>query len=276
MATAKSRWRSACLFLTLALASISSVSCSGYAVTSKGAGAEEQGAVHNRELVLAVQQGNLVQVRRLLEQGANPNTVNERGCTLLQLMTTRDPIPMLELLYEFKVDLNLAGCDSQWGPLESSVHSAADGDKDAQSMVTWLLQHGARVNNTTVSSGELLAQAFSHHSTTVLEQLLAAGADPNRAGSDGDIPLIIAISFGDAPTELLLSHGANPNIYDDRGWSPLLEAVELNDARKVKLLLQHGADVNHGDRDGWTAYDQALLQGCPEIIAELEKAGATQ
>jgi ankyrin repeat protein len=109
----------------------------------------------------------------------------------------------------------------------------------------------------------------------VLEQLLAAGADPNVAGPDGYTPLLNAISYGDAPTGLLLSHGASPNIYNRKGWSPLLKAVESNDAGKVKLLLEHGADVHHGDRDGWTAYDQALLNGCPEIIAELEKAGAT-
>lgn len=182
---------------------------------------------------------------------------------------------MMELLYDFKADLNRAG--GTWpAPLGAALYSALNGDQSGHEMVTWLLRHGSHVNIPPRVIDTPLNEAVTSNSVVMVNELLAAGADPDLAGHAGRTPVLNSVFSNGPLVDLLLSHGANPNIYDDRGWSPLLEAVPRNDTRKVKLLLAHGADVNHGDRDGWTAYDQALLQGCPEIVAALEKAGATQ
>jgi ankyrin repeat protein len=219
-------------------------------------------------LINAVRDKNLTLVRELLSQGRNANTTDDQGYAILTLAVFMDSPPIMEVLFEFNADPNLAE-ESAPTPLEVAVMRRND------KAITLLLQHGARVD-ITPTIGPLLSQAISFESLRTVEQLLISGADPNAQNKTGATPLSYAVSHDKKFVLLLLAHGANPNIYDQAGWSPLLIAVKSNDVEKVRLLIEHGADVNHGDRDGWTAYDQALLQGCPAIVAELEKVGATQ
>ena len=46
--------------------------------------------------------------------------------------------------------------------------------------------------------------------------------------------------------ELLLAHGANPNTLNDRGQSPLAGAVFKNESDVVETLLAGGADPDLG------------------------------
>jgi ankyrin repeat protein len=247
-------------------------SCLSCAIpTTAGHGLEqEKPAIGGTDpaLINAVRNKDPSLVRNLLLQGRNVNTMDERGSTLLTLAVLTDSPPIMELLFEFKADPNLAK-ENAPTPLEVAVIKQND------KAFTLLLQHGARVDITPWMR-PLLSQAIAYDSLGMVEQLLTAGANPNVQDKSGVTPLSDAMSHDKKFVQMLLTHGANPNIYDELGEGPLLDAIKLNDAEKVRLLIEHGADVNHGDRDGWTAYDQALLLGCPEILSELEKAGATQ
>lgn len=46
--------------------------------------------------------------------------------------------------------------------------------------------------------------------------------------------------------ELLLAHGANPNTFNDRGQSPLAGAVFKNETAVVEALLNGAADPDLG------------------------------
>jgi ankyrin repeat protein len=80
-------------------------------------------------------------------------------------------------------------------------------------------------------------------SPAVVERLLAAGADPDRANAAGDTPLLWAAQQGDLPTaELLLDHGADVDHATDAGHTPLLRAVYGGHEDLVARLLAAGAD----------------------------------
>jgi len=119
--------------------------------------------------------------------------------------------------------------------------------------------------------GAPLQRAAAAGDMEEVQRLIDGGADPNRAGSDGETPLIAALRT-DRPqaTAALLAAGAEPSHdaidvavrYERRdgliamieaggdpdtrnSWSTksLLEiATEQSDAGLVKLLLEHGAD----------------------------------
>ncbi len=119
--------------------------------------------------------------------------------------------------------------------------------------------------------GAPLQRAAEAGEVEEIQRLIDRGADPNRAGPDGETPLIAALRTGQQPvTETLLRVGAEPSQdaidvavrYERREglialieagadpdtrntWSTksLLEiAAEQGDADLAKLLLVHGAD----------------------------------
>ena len=65
--------------------------------------------------------------------------------------------------------------------------------------------------------------------------------------------------------ELLIAHGADPNARDDFGQTPLHAAAFEGELRAVKLLLQAGADPSIQDMSSETPLDQAVARGHTEI-----------
>jgi ankyrin repeat protein len=79
--------------------------------------------------------------------------------------------------------------------------------------------------------------------TAVVEQLLAAGADPDLANAAGDTPLLWAAQQGDVATvDALLAGGAAIDQATDAGHTPLLRAVYGGHDDVVARLLDAGAD----------------------------------
>jgi ankyrin repeat protein len=74
--------------------------------------------------------------------------------------------------------------------------------------------------------------------------LVAAGANVNDAGPDGNSVLVIAAHSGQGKVaELLLDKDANPNA-SGAGYTALHAAVLTGDTELVKALLAHGANPN--------------------------------
>ncbi len=81
-------------------------------------------------------------------------------------------------------------------------------------------------------------------STQALILLLRYGASVNEwTAGHGATPLLMAL-FRDQPeaARILLAAGADPNVVGDEGDSPLCLCVEQNDQEMVALLLRCGAD----------------------------------
>jgi len=134
--------------------------------------------------------------------------------------------------------------------------------------------------------------------------LLEAGADPDDrlSPSFGD-SLYHSVEVADAAgTRLLLEHGASV-----KGTNALAHALDYDRLERVRLLLERGADPNEGTegtalhhavkrgrgpefvrllaghgaeldvagRDGRTAYALAVRRGRADLVADLERLGAS-
>jgi ankyrin repeat protein len=126
-----------------------------------------------------------------------------------------------------------------------------------------------------------LFEAIPVGDTARVKAVLRAGADPERAGSEGITPLYEASVNGEAEiARLLLAAGASPDTESSglgADGTPLCAAACWGHIATVRELLAHGADPNlredHGT--GWSPLDWALNGPHPETAGLLTIAGAT-
>lgn len=108
----------------------------------------------------------------------------------------------------------------------------------------------------------------------VIPMLIAAGANPNWRGPNGNVPLTAAYRCAAIADALLTSgaqlSGSSPDASQTAGQYVMDAAIGFQRADMVKVLIAHGYDVK---RDGARLLEQA--RGKAAIEALLRKAGAT-
>ncbi len=103
-----------------------------------------------------------------------------------------------------------------------------------------------------------------------LDQLLAAGADPDLPDEKGSHALHIAATYGNDPAlRLLLAYGADCNCRDANRTTPLHFAAWNNHANTVKLLLEWGADADLSEGINWTPLHDAVRREYVDIALVL-------
>ncbi|PZH08217.1 serine/threonine protein kinase [Streptomyces sp. NTH33] len=124
-----------------------------------------------------------------------------------------------------------------------------------------------------------LVEAAHLGDTARAEELLRAGADPDRADREGTTPLYAASVQGEAEmARLLLAAGTCPDTESggESEGTPLCAAACWGHTETVRELLAHGADPNlredHGT--GHSPLEWAVRESCPETVALLVAAGA--
>jgi len=103
-----------------------------------------------------------------------------------------------------------------------------------------------------------------------IEQLVAQGADVNRAAEDGYTALMLASSSRHPPlVRALLDHGARVNAVNSRGGTALMYAATAGDLETAELLIEKGAAVNARAANGWTALTLASARGFETVVRRL-------
>ena len=92
-----------------------------------------------------------------------------------------------------------------------------------------------------------LASAARTGDTARIQQLITAGADPNAgSGVNGWSPLMHAIHKNQpGSVEALLAAGADVNLRGTNGQTALKMASDAGNTGIVKILLAHGAEARH-------------------------------
>lgn len=113
----------------------------------------------------------------------------------------------------------------------------AHGDEDAVMNVVG--SHPELLNFLSNTGLSPLIEALEESDTSLLTELLSAGADPNLPNAEGNTPLMVAVDLREkAAIPILLNHGAQSDVGNP--YSALELSVLDNDAEMLALLLQDG------------------------------------
>ena len=263
--------------------------------------AQEDGAA----LVEAARRGDIHEVERLLEVGADVDARDEYDETALMLASAMGHSDIVTLLLAAGADVDVHPIDGMTALMLASMmgHSdivtlllAAGTDVDAQATGDLTALHYAIFGENQaflfqVLPPELLDAVGQGH-TDIVSLLLAVGASVDVQDANGITALFYAILMGNTDfVTLLLAAGANVDVQATNSLTALMFASMMGHSEIVTLLLAAGAIVDAQAIDGITALHAAILgesqtflmmlpapfalgQGHTEIIMLLLDAGA--
>jgi ankyrin repeat protein len=216
----------------------------------------------------AIYEGDVAEVRRLLDEGADPNLANEYGASPMSLAAEVANTEILNRLLEAGADADSPNQDGQ----TALMAVARTGNVAAAKA---LLEHGATVDARESFGGQTaLMWASARRHPEMIELLLAHGASidarstareyqrhvtaegrPKSLDSGGFTSLLYAARENCiACADVLVKYGADIDLPDPDGVSPLLLAIMNANWDLAKRLIEAGADV-----DQWDIYGEAPL-----------------
>ncbi|XP_027353033.1 ankyrin-3-like [Abrus precatorius] len=213
-------------------------------------------------LILAqlVSHGSMDEIREVLEH-SDPSwkpvdSVDPQGHTLLHLAISQSRPDLVQLLLEFKPDIEATNRSGST-PLEAACSSGE------ALIVELLLAHKATTERTESSPLGPIHLAAREGHVEILRLILLKGAKVDSLTKDGNTALHLAVLEGKREcVKLLLANAARTDIRNSRdGDTPLHIAATSGDENMVKLLLQKGANKDVRNMLGKTAYDVAAENG---------------
>jgi ankyrin repeat protein len=177
-------------------------------------------------------------VMSLLNQGANPNGVNDRKQTPLHWASYFGNASIVRILILSNANIN-ALTNENYTPL----HLAAQ--QGNTQVVKALLEYGAlkEIKNKDEFTPLHMASFYNH--PKIIDLLVDYGANIEAKSIDDSTPLHLAAQNGAKEALLrLIAHKANINAFSNLRGNALHFAIHGNHYDIVKILLENGIDVN--------------------------------
>ena len=210
-------------------------------------------------LIAAIEKGDTDEVRKLLADGADPNTVTAK-------VVNKPSVGNL-LRCTLPDDVRKRG-DHKTTALMMAVMSRHG------YLVSLLLDKGARVNEQDEYGCTALNIAVAQGRLDMVQQLLERGADPNLPNLSRVPTLNWAILLReDSIAHALLDKGADAKAEDGEGMSALYLACVGEDVPAARLLLDKGASANTAYK-GWSVLRLAASEDNPDLVRLLLEKGA--
>lgn len=184
------------------------------------------------DLRWAVEDNNISDVTELLAKGADPNTPDEDGNTLLIVAIRHKNAKLADVLVNAGAKLNLRNNYGETAIMLASYNGLRD-------IVEKLYVKGAEINH---NGWNPLIYAATNGHVDIVQLLLGGGVQINATSENGTTALMMAArsNHSDA-VKVLLKNGADPNIRNESGGTALKWALARNYHDVVELLKSSGA-----------------------------------
>jgi ankyrin repeat protein len=237
-------------------------------------------------LLRAAGGGHRALVELLLDRGADPTLAANTGATPLSAAVSMRQLDIVERLLAAG-----AGLEQRLpGDVTVLMLAAALGLPE---LVSRLLQGGADLHAVDAQGLTPLHCAALYGFTArdrtrllaLLDALLLAGADPQRAATGGATPLLLLLGARAEPgtpsaedvvlsgVERLFDEDVRLDARDQRGFGPLHLAGLHGLLRVAQALLREGADPDQRDLLNRSPREIALMRGYVDVAAELALPG---
>ena len=207
----------------------------------------------------ACEKGNLIMVRKLIEQGANPNQLDNNKCS--PLMFAINAAPVLKRFVEIKKVIELLleqpGVKENINNLAMNDKSAIDfacdrGDKE---IIKLLIENGVDVNLKDNSGLTLFLKYISSRSKNIdielVQLLFNKDYDINQTNTQGETALHLACRKGNKEVvEFLLNNGADIKCVNKKDNITALHFAIMSENKElIELIINknENLDINHLD-----------------------------
>jgi ankyrin repeat protein len=188
-----------------------------------------QGGSKTDALVTAAGNGDLTDVKKLLQEGGKIDAVGKQGVNALMMACLKKQTEVVKFLLDS-------------GASAGAVAPVGEGE-DTQA-TTFGYVAVCKDERTTHGATPLFLAALSGASD-IVQMLLEKGVIVDATTANGATPLYIACQMGNKDVvKLLLAAKAKTDITTKYEWTPLFAACWKGDTDSVQLLLDAGADVN--------------------------------
>ena len=230
-------------------------------------------------LMAAIRSGDVETVKRLVQQGADVNSVNPFGDTPLATAINAGSAEILQILTD--AGANVRGTD---GAGNSFIHLALR--QDNADLVRVLTSAGADPNEKDAIGNPAIQVAIVKNQPEIVRFLVNGGADVNGTNSIGNPVIHEAIGLGADPEilRILVEGGADVNAIEKPGRfslgdeeTALGQAVRLRNLEIVRILVDAGADIRARSRPfGNSAIEIAIGRRDAQMILILKPRSADQ
>jgi ankyrin repeat protein len=203
--------------------------------------------------------GSAADLKRLLDNGFDPNSATKSGGTTALMMAVPDA-EKVKLLLDHGANVNARAKSKYSALMVAALY------RDGTAAARLLLAGGADV----ISAPSPLMLATTVGNPEILKPLHDAGAPLDRA-------LVAAVRVGKLDAvRALIEIGAKIDEPDGSDTTPLDRAVLGNQMEIARVLIAHGANVNYASQTGMTPllYAASIDFGDSAMIDLLLKSGA--
>ena len=212
----------------------------------------------------AIRNDNIKELKSLLEQKVDPNSVDEDGDHLLLYAALYSSLDCMQLLIEQGSNVNAKNKIDETA-LMWSVHDLAK--------MKLLIEHGADVNaKAKTGNTPLLIASIGHGKYDAIKLLIDKGANVLAVNNRKENALVRAALFGDTATiSLLLGKGLDINAFTLDSTTALINAVLNANKPVIFQLLEKGADADVLSFFGLTPLSFAVIFTDAEAVRAILK-----
>ena len=226
-------------------------------------------AIGGTPLMGAAYKGKVQVVKSLIERGADPSLMDNRGWNSLHVAANGGDADIIDLIHT-----QVPNIESKTGDGRTPLMIAAFNSK--LHAVKWFLEKGATVTREANSGANALHFAAEGGDTDIIDLIHTHLLNIESKTSQGRTPLMMAALGGKLQAvKWFLEKGATVNCDDNRGWNTLHFAAEGGDTDIIDIIHTHLPNVDSKTNEGHTPLMVAAFNGKLPVVKWFLEKGAT-